>query len=93
MSLNSTANPFENKQSHPEWNGNNLILTNSAMRTKAGVSALDSDVSEIFNASHKGGAATGAPFHIKKYGSNQASPYEQTGAGYPMHYFANNQRW
>jgi hypothetical protein len=92
------ANPFESVNTYKEWSGNNLILTDAAMRSKAGVSALDADVSEIFNkgapAVQAAGAAYGAPFHLMNYGAPNAQAYTQTG-GMQMasHYFNNDRRW
>ena len=87
------ANPFEAANTYKEWSGNNLILTDAAMRRKAGVAALDADVSEIFKG-QSAGAAYGAPFHLMNYGAPNVQAYTQTG-GMQMasHYFNNDRRW
>jgi hypothetical protein len=88
------ANPFEAVNTYKEWSGNNLILKDPILRRKAGVSALDSDISEIFNKQQKAGATYGAPLHLAGYGSPNAHPYTQTG-GMQMasHYFNNDRTW
>jgi hypothetical protein len=79
MSYNpKSANPFDANNTYKEWSGNNLILTDMAMRKKAGVAVLDSDISEIFNLrAQQGGAAYGAPFHMSHYASPQAVTYDK----------------
>ncbi len=73
------ANPFQAVNTFNEWTGNNLLLQDINMRRKAGVTALDSDVSEIFNnpRQQQGGATYGAPLHLSKYASSSVHPYEQ----------------
>jgi hypothetical protein len=74
------ANPFQAVNPFNEWTGNNLLLQDIQMRRRAGVTALDSDVSEIFNANsnpQQGGATYGAPLHLSKYASSSVNPYEQ----------------
>lgn len=74
------ANPFQTVNTFYEWTGNNLLLQDIQMRRRAGVTALDSDISEIFNANantQQGGAAYGAPLHLSKYASSSVHPYEQ----------------
>lgn len=54
---------------------NYLILTDPVLREKAGVSILDSDLDEVyeFQKQHQqGGAASGVPHHIDKYGHHRA---------------------
>lgn len=84
--LNSRANPFQSNNTHTEWSSNNLILTDPTLRQKAGVSVLDNDISEIFNqnghvvpaGSQNGGSASGAPFHLSKYGNRNVHQYAPT---------------
>ena len=78
MSYNpKRANPFDANNTIQEWSGNNLILNDPALRKKAGVSVLDSDITEIFNMRQRGGAAVGAPFHLSHYASLNVVPYDQ----------------
>lgn len=95
MSYNlKAANPFTSARS--EWSGNNLILQDAELRARAGVTVLDKEVADVFQIQPlKGGAASGAPFHMKNYGAPNARPYDQNGAGYglPRHYFDNDKRW
>ena len=74
-----SANPFTANASN-EWTGNNLILTDPALRRKAGVSVLDADITDLFNRQQEthqqGGSAYGAPFHMSQYGSPSASSYD-----------------
>jgi len=53
---------------------NYLILKDPALREKAGVSVLDSDVEEVnaFQKQQEGGAASGLPHHMSKYGTPNA---------------------
>jgi hypothetical protein len=77
------ANPFQAVNTFPEWTGNELLLKDPQMRRKAGVTALDADVSEMFNVKvnvnspQQGGAAYGAPFYLSKFGSATTQPYGQ----------------
>ena len=74
------ANPFQAENPFNEWTGNNLLLQDIQMRRRAGVTPLDSDVSEIFNANanaQQGGSTYGAPLHLSKYASSSVHPYEQ----------------
>lgn len=79
-----SANPF-NPCDKTEWTTNNLILQDPEMRKRAGVAVLDHDVSEMFQCSQNGGAASGAPFYWKR-GSGQIG-------GMAYHYYTNNKRW
>lgn len=70
-----SANPFDKTNPFPEWQGNNLILTDPELRRRAGVDVLDSDVCDVFNIQkpqkapkQTGGNATGLPQHVKYYG-------------------------
>lgn len=49
---------------------NYLILKDPALREKAGVAILDSDVEEVYalQKQQEGGAAYGLPHHMSKYG-------------------------
>lgn len=54
---------------------NYLILKDSALREKAGVAVLDSDVEEVYTLqkqNQQGGAASGLPHHIDRYGHPKA---------------------
>lgn len=90
MSNLQAANPFD-PNDNSVWNGNNMILSDPAMRKKAGVVVLDSNVSDLYT--QGGGGAVGAPFWIKNYGGPNAVTYEQAGGGFPQHYYNNNKKW
>jgi hypothetical protein len=100
-----SANPFAQNEPNKEWSSNNLILQDATLRAKAGVTVLDSDVSDIFNGTaQSGGSATGAPFYMQNFGASNAKRYPevpvthelvpgQTGGGFPRHFYDNSKKW
>jgi hypothetical protein len=103
----NSANPLVPGGGFKEWSTNELILKDPALRARAGVKALDEDVSEVYRQFPsiqadgapvpvmKGGA-NNAPFGYQNFGSATAAPYaagQAGGAYFPLRYYEPSRWW